>query len=40
VDTFGERDHLSLYFERTAALGFGGQQEYKRDLDDPRWHER
>jgi hypothetical protein len=31
---------LGPYFERTAALGFGGQQDYERDLDDPRWLKR
>jgi hypothetical protein len=40
VDTFEERDHLTPYFEQTAALGFGNQQEYQRDLADPKWHKR
>ena len=40
VDTFEERDRLGPYLERTAALGFGGQHEYERDLDDPKWHNR
>jgi hypothetical protein len=40
VDTFEERDNLGSYFERTAVLGFGTQQEYKRDLEDPKWLER
>jgi hypothetical protein len=40
VDTFEEEDNLGPYFERTAALGFGGQQDYKRDRDDPKWLER
>jgi hypothetical protein len=40
VDTFEERDRLAPYFERTAALGFGSQQDYERDLADPNWHDR
>jgi hypothetical protein len=40
VDTFEERDNLGPYFERTAALGFGTQQDYERDLDDSKWHKR
>jgi hypothetical protein len=31
---------LVPYFERTAALGFGSQQDYERDLEDPKWLER
>lgn len=45
VDTFeGEdeggkkKEELSPYFERTRALGFGGREEYEKDLDDPKWH--
>lgn len=38
VDTFEERDNLLPYFERTAALGFGGQQECERAVDDHKWH--
>jgi hypothetical protein len=41
VDTFAEDDEvteeLALYFGRTSALGFGGQADYERDLDDPKW---
>jgi hypothetical protein len=40
IDTFEERDNLAPYFERTSALGFGSQQDYERDLNDPKWHER
>ncbi len=40
VGTFEERDILAPYFERTEALGFGSQQEYERDLEDPKWHKR
>jgi hypothetical protein len=37
VDTYAEQDHLAPYFERLVALGFGSQQDYERDLDDPKW---
>lgn len=37
VDTIDGEEHLGPYFERTAALGFGSQHDYERDLDDPRW---
>jgi len=37
VDTFEEKDNLGPYFERTTALGFGSQQDYKYDLADPKW---
>jgi hypothetical protein len=40
VDTCDEETDLTPYFERTAALGFGSQQDYERDLDDPKWLER
>jgi hypothetical protein len=40
VDPFEERDNLGPYFDRTAALGFGSQQDYERDLSDPKWLER
>lgn len=40
VCTFEEGDILTAYFKRTAALGFGSQQEYERDLNDPKWHKR
>jgi hypothetical protein len=40
VDTFEEGVNLAPYFERTAALGFGSQQDYEHDLDDPKWLER
>jgi hypothetical protein len=35
-----EEEDLSPYFERTAALGFGTQEDFERDLDDPKWLER
>jgi hypothetical protein len=36
-----ESDEQMLpYFERTSVLGFGSQQDYERDLGDPRWLER
>jgi hypothetical protein len=37
VDTFDEKTNLAPYFERTAALGFGNQQDYEQDLNDPKW---
>ncbi|MCS6864852.1 MAG: hypothetical protein RMJ56_09570 [Gemmataceae bacterium] len=37
IDTCAEKDNLGPYFERTAALGFGSQQDYERDLEDPKW---
>jgi hypothetical protein len=40
VDTYDERDNLGPYFERTAALGFGSQKDYERDLNDPKWDAR
>jgi hypothetical protein len=40
VDTFEQRDNLARSFERTAALGFGGRDDYERDLDDHKWLER
>ena len=40
VDTSEEGDDLAPYFERTAAMGFGGREDYERDLDDPGWQER
>jgi hypothetical protein len=40
VDTFKKRHELAQYFERTADLGFGTQQDYERDLADPKWHAR
>lgn len=40
VDTYTEQDRLGPYFERLVALGFGSQQDYERDLDDPKWLER
>lgn len=40
VDTFEERDCLTPYFELTSKLGFGTQQDYEQDLDDPKWHEQ
>jgi hypothetical protein len=40
VDIFEEEVELAPYFERTAALGFGSQLDYERDLDDPKWLER
>jgi hypothetical protein len=36
----GEEDvdvDYTLYFERTAALGFGSQQDYEIDSNDPKW---
>jgi hypothetical protein len=40
VDTFEERDNLASYLERTNSLGFGSEQDYERDLDDPKWLDR
>ena len=40
VDTSEEEANLPPHFERTAALGFGSQQDHERDLDDPKWLER
>jgi hypothetical protein len=40
VDTFEEQDNLAAYFELTNSLGFGSEQDYERDLDDPKWLER
>lgn len=40
VDPSEAEDNLGPYFDRTVALGFGGQQEYERDLNDPKWLER
>ena len=40
VDTFDEQANLTPYFERTSALGFGSQEDYERDLEDPKWLER
>jgi hypothetical protein len=37
VDIVDKRDNIGPYFEQTAALGFGGQQDYERDLADPKW---
>ena len=36
IDSFTEKN-LSLYFIRTDELGFGNQQDYEKDLDDPKW---
>lgn len=36
----GDRATTAPYFERTAALGIGGQAEFERDWSDPRWLER
>jgi hypothetical protein len=38
IDKFD--DNPAMYFERASALGFGNQQDYERDLRDPRWHKR
>jgi hypothetical protein len=40
IDPYCERKNLGPYFERTAALGFGSQLDYERDLKDPKWHQR
>jgi len=40
VDTVEEEGNLSPYFERVEALGFGTEQDYERDLEDPKWLER
>lgn len=39
VNVFDEAEELAPYFARTRALGFGGQEDYERDLDDPKWLE-
>ena len=36
----GEEAKVTPYFERTATLGFGNQEDYERDLRDPKWLER
>jgi hypothetical protein len=40
VDTWEGDADLTPYFERTAALGFGSEHDYERDIDDPKWLER
>lgn len=40
VDPSDDAADPGPYFARTAALGFGGQAEYERDLEDPKWLER
>jgi hypothetical protein len=37
VDRSDGEERLRAYFERTAALGFGSQQDYERDLGDLKW---
>ncbi|MBP3957667.1 hypothetical protein J8F10_20650 [Gemmata sp. G18] len=37
IDTFENEDKLPQYFKRTSDLGFGSQQDYENDLDDPKW---
>jgi hypothetical protein len=39
VDT-SEDEQLMPYFKRTSELGFGDQDDYQRDLNDPKWLER
>jgi hypothetical protein len=40
VDPSEDEENLLPYFDRTRALGFGGREDYERDLDDPKWLER
>ena len=40
VDAFEETQRCASYFTRTSDLGFGGQQDYEQDLDDPKWLEQ
>ena len=37
---YDEPEKVLPYFERTAKLGFGSQQDWERDLEDPKWHEK
>jgi hypothetical protein len=37
IDRCKDEEKLPLYFEHTSALGFGSQQDYERDLNDPKW---
>ena len=37
IEAAEDADDLGPYFERTRALGFGGREDYERDLDDPKW---
>lgn len=39
IDTFDEEENLAPYFEHTRDLGFGSQQDYEGDLNDPKWLE-
>ena len=39
VDVLEESPEATACFERASALGFGSQEEYEKDLDDPRWLE-
>ena len=36
VDVFEYEGDIS-YFEKTDALGFGSEQDFDRDNDDPKW---
>ncbi len=38
IDRFEEAEKLPEYFRRTAELGLGNQEDYERDLEDPKWH--
>jgi hypothetical protein len=40
IDEFSAGEELAPYFERTRELGFGGQEDYERDLEDPKWLEQ
>lgn len=40
VWALADRAAAAPYFERTAALGFGGRAEFDRDWNDPRWLRR
>jgi hypothetical protein len=40
VEEFGEPEEVAPYFERTRALGFGGKDDYDRDMEDPKWLEK
>lgn len=39
IDPLEDEEKLPPCFERTSALGFGSQEDYQRDLDDPKWLE-
>lgn len=39
VDVITEEDNLSPYFSRTSELEFGNEEDYEKDLEDPKWLE-